>query len=315
MSFLVEMPRHEYPGDALDGFRVASDFDVDNARAMMWLSQIAYETAFEQKIRDVLGSWDLIGREIIFNPPDVSPLHKTACAVVVGGRNATVVAFAGTDPLKINDWITDFRASRSPNDLHMGFEKAIERIWPRVKAAIAARPAAEKDLFFTGHSLGGALAIIAAHRALRDSDLEVRATAVYTFGSPRPGGGAFFESYTPALGDVTYRLVHGTDLVATVPPSANGLFRHVGRCVQCGSGCQFDRQTPVFLASDDKPAFVESLSGGVRNSLRALTGGGRLFAPIGPGWLGRFFGILPRQIQDHIPRSYFATLPSSGVVN
>ena len=44
MTFLVELPRDEYPNDAMDSFRVASDFALNNARAMMWMSQLAYDT-------------------------------------------------------------------------------------------------------------------------------------------------------------------------------------------------------------------------------------------------------------------------------
>lgn len=108
---------------------------------------------------------------------------------------------------------------------------------------IAARPNTEQALFFTGHSLGGALALIAAERAARDPAVNARATGVYVFGCPRAGGDAFFNSYTPLFGDSTFRLVHGSDIVATVPPA--GLFRHVGRPIQCDSGRLFTSQTPM----------------------------------------------------------------------
>src|SRR5262244_2264847 len=85
--------------------------------------------------------------------------------------------------------------------------------------------------------LGGALALIAAERAARDPAVNARATGVYVFGCPRAGGDAFFNSYTPLFGDSTFRLVHGSDIVATVPPA--GLFRHVGRLIQCDSGRLF----------------------------------------------------------------------------
>src|SRR5262245_57879144 len=90
---------------------------------------------------------------------------------------------------------------------------------------------------FTGHSLGGALAVIAAERAMRANIAQ--ATCVYTFGSPRTGGSAFFDRYTQRLGDVTFRLVHGTDIVATVPPALNNRFLHVGRLIQCPTDGRF----------------------------------------------------------------------------
>jgi len=113
--------------------------------------------------------------------------------------------------------------------------------------------------------------------------------------------------YTPVLGDRTFRLVHGTDIVPTVPPPLNGRFRHVGRCIQCDSGGSFDAQTPIASRDDDKPDFAESLFASARHELQAALAG-RLFAPVGAGMLGRFIGTLPRQVRDHVPASYFGAL-------
>jgi triacylglycerol lipase len=305
MTFLVELPRNEYPNDAMDSFRAAPDFVLGNARAMMWMSQLAYETAHERKVDDILGAWKLTRRAVISNPV---PLHlplSTACAVAAGGRGATIVAFAGSDPLKINDWITDFRALPSPENTHTGFETAVAASWPLIAAAIAARPAAESAVVFTGHSLGGALAIIAAQRSMREPG--VQATAVYTFGSPRPGGSQFAGAYTPALGDRTYRLVHGNDVVSTVPPSITGIFQHVGRCIQCASEGRFDLQTPLLSRNDDKPDFAENVFDSGRRDLLALLDG-RVFFPVGPGLQGQLTGILPRIIRDHVPANYLRAL-------
>ena len=319
MSFLVEMDRSRYPAGALNGFN-ASNLDLssgtailDTARAMMWLSQLAYETANPGKIVDILRDWTLTQRALIDNPPGTALPLKAACAVVAGGRGATIVAFAGTDPLKINDWITDFNPVLSPVGLHTGFEAAVAKVWPRIKSAIADRPPAEQSIFFTGHSLGGALAIIAAARAAKE--LSVQPVAVFTYGSPRPGDGQFSGAYPAALGDATFRYVHGTDVVPTVGPSLVG-FRHVGRCIQCASGGHFDENTPMLARGDDKPAFFDSFF-----SSFAIAGQrareGTLFDPLGPGRLGAFLGSLPQQIRDHVPPSYFrafAAASASGQV-
>ncbi len=310
MSFLVERPLDDYLKVNLDAFAVAADFSLDNARAMMWLSQLAYETAHKSKVDQILNAWGFATRELIsHDPPELHLPLTTACVVVAGGHGATIVAFAGTDPLNINDWITDLRALPSEHGIHTGFQEAVTATWDQIKTAIVGRPAGEQ-VFFTGHSLGGALAIIAAMKAL--SIENVRPTAVYTFGSPRPGNQQFADAYTPVLGDATFRLVYGADIVPTLPPSIRDLqplpaFRHVGRSIQCSSGGRFDSQTPILSRDQNKPDFVDTLFASAQHDLRALLAG-RLIDPIGSGPLRHIIGLLPRPIRDHVPDNYFQAL-------
>ncbi len=122
---------------------------------------------------------------------------------------AAVLAFRGTAQLE--DWLTDGQARQVqnaayPGKVHSGFADAMDVIWPGVKELLPiGRP-----VFVTGHSLGGALATLAAVRLL-DSGCDVR--AVYTFGSPRVGDLDFYDGYHP----VTYRFVNNDDIVPHVP--------------------------------------------------------------------------------------------------
>jgi triacylglycerol lipase len=244
MSVFVELPRNAYPDNALDGFTATPQFKLDNARAMMWLSQLAYETARESKVDDILEAWHLTKLGFASNDRLTGLPPHSACVVVAEGHGATFVAFAGSDPGKPEDWVTDFEAMPSPDNLHSGFERAVEMVWPAIQTAIANRTAPAQPLFFTGHSLGGALAILAASRAPLEP--KVQQVVVYTFGSPRTGGDRFFDDYTPRLGDSTFRFIHGTDIVPTVPLTLPGVvYRHVGQAVQCRSGGLFDGVAPM----------------------------------------------------------------------
>ena len=44
MSFLVAMARARYHDNAFDAFTASSGYSPENARAMMWMSQLAYDT-------------------------------------------------------------------------------------------------------------------------------------------------------------------------------------------------------------------------------------------------------------------------------
>jgi len=155
-----------------------------------------------------------------------------------------------------------------------------------------------------GHSLGAALAVLTADRTLVDAD--VRATAVYTFGMPRTGDADFAARYNDKLGAATFRLVHGDDIVATVPTSKPG-FRHVGRLLMCPSAEKFAPDAQPAAGFTDDPQFVKSLPDGLLAGLLDLIGG-RLQPSFRDDQLGVTSGVLPPPIADHLPDRYLHAL-------
>ena len=83
MSFLVSLDQSKYPAQALDGFTATAPFSLVNARAMMWLSQLAYETAHqndrENKITDILNSFSLTLIDFKSNQPETGLPPKSCC--------------------------------------------------------------------------------------------------------------------------------------------------------------------------------------------------------------------------------------------
>src|SRR5436190_22890410 len=69
MSFLVELAEKAYPPRALDRIKLVKDFNLDNALVMMWMAQLAYETAHEEKVERILGSWGMSKRAFKANDP------------------------------------------------------------------------------------------------------------------------------------------------------------------------------------------------------------------------------------------------------
>lgn len=75
----------------------------------------------------------------------------------------------------------------------------------------------------TGHSLGGALAILCAvdfQQSFGNVDL------VYTFGQPRVGNDKFAAYYTSIFGSNSFRLINYADTVVHSPPKAFGFLHH-----------------------------------------------------------------------------------------
>lgn len=130
-----------------------------------------------------------------------------------------VLAFRGTEPTEFNDIKADLNAlpdvaNNGSGWVHNGFQEEVNKIWDDVIRHLKAHP--NKDLFITGHSLGGAMATIATSR-LGDS-----VKALFTFGSPRAGTRSFVKSFSHIP---HYRFVNNNDIVPKVPFAFLG-YRH-----------------------------------------------------------------------------------------
>jgi len=202
------------PGDANDFFtRTFPPFEPEAttySRAnALWLAELCRLVYRDGDVTELLGRGGL--KQVGERFDD----GNTEAFLVRAPNVFAALVFRGTDDLKA--WITDLKALKKPLGngvaVHEGFEEAFDAIWTKIEPAFAA---VAEPLFFTGHSLGAALATIAAgHKAPR---------ALYTFGSPFVGNRAFVESL-PRI--PIFRVDDAHDIVPTVPPEDLG-YEHAG---------------------------------------------------------------------------------------
>jgi hypothetical protein len=168
MSFLVERPPEQYDPAAFSGFNTSSTFNLGTARAMMWMSQLAYETHVPATIDAVSKLLQLSDVRVLSKPAKSSLPMTDTRGVIVKKDDATIVAFAGTDPLHLLNWVSDFTLGRPQAAVHDGFHDAAAAVWNDVKDALAAALKAGSPIFITGHSLGAAIAVVTADLARRE---------------------------------------------------------------------------------------------------------------------------------------------------
>jgi triacylglycerol lipase len=147
-------------------------------------------------------------------------------AYVAVRRDAAIVAFRGTEPTSLRDFGTDFEARQVPFEskfqipgwgrIHEGWADGVAVVLAQVLAALQEHDDGVRPLWITGHSLGGALAMVAA--ALLANTGNHRLAGVYTFGQPRVGDTDFRTRYDQVLRAITFRCVNDRDLVPHVPP-------------------------------------------------------------------------------------------------
>lgn len=199
--------------------------DVRNAKFFATASDLAYlpESEGMPKFRDELGL--------------AAKLISVDNTQVYVGTDATnlVLAFRGTeDPTSIDglkDCLltdalnllmvpegrlgTDFAAAGVGARFHQGFIHALAHVWEPLLAEVEAQQqATERLLWITGHSLGGALALLSSWLFMRKM-IEVH--GVYTFGAPMVGNAAAVGAFDRELAGKIFRYCNETDPVPMLP--------------------------------------------------------------------------------------------------
>jgi triacylglycerol lipase len=289
------------------------------------MCQLAYETDEPDKIAKILadrGCALVEGGVLIREAKTVLPMAYTHCFVARHNQTgATIVAFAGTDPLSLANWVSNFDARlNTTTGVAEGYRGAADAVANDLLQLLARFVPQGGKVIVTGHSLGGAIAALIAARIEQERSGSVE--AVYTYGMPRPGGKGLVDSYNGAgLGMRTYRMVHGDDIVPTVAPSSFG-FLHLGRALVCTRLAKFVAAKLEADTSSDFPPFggdfAESVREHLNNAVAAVFGQAerlRLAAMLGIGaghsgmrtdLAGILIEMLPLSVRDHIPDRYIA---------
>ncbi|MGW4569107.1 lipase family protein [Streptomyces sp. NPDC004561] len=248
-----------------------------------WLARVA-ELAYKDRaaIESQAAQWgfdQVRHHETRFTPP--FPLEDTQACTMASDR-MIVTAFRGTEPARIRDWLSDSDTPPWPGPggngyVHHGFAEALESVYPAVSAALAELRTDGQSVYFTGHSLGGALAMLAGARLYLE-DPHLAADGVYTFGRPRTCDRLLAEAFHKGFGGRMYRFVNNNDIVTQLPPEP--AFTHVRALRYIDSQGRLHESMPMLSALADRA--------------RGMTAGA--FAPASDG------------IRDHFMANYLTAL-------
>jgi len=141
-------------------------------------------------------------------------------------KDDLVIACRGTQPTEFNDLKADLKAlpvmAETVGRVHIGFKTEVDDLWPMIEEDINRKVNVSKTLWFTGHSLGAAMATIMASRAKHNVELN-DPVELFTYGSPRVG----WRMYCNSLNVIHHRWKNNNDIVTTVPLAVMG-FKHHG---------------------------------------------------------------------------------------
>ncbi|OJH30963.1 E3 ubiquitin-protein ligase SlrP [Wolbachia endosymbiont of Armadillidium vulgare] len=185
--------------------------------------------------------------------------NRDAGYIFIKGEEVTI-AYHGTRDL--NDVKEDLRASLAklsflPEDhyVHSGFYFLFKRSWPSIHKVLQGyandQGLAIKDLKInvTGHSMGGALASIAALCLNKTENAED--VHVATFGSPRVFYNGAAKVYNDCLGNKTTRVACQSDPVPCLPHGNAGMhYKHVGKPLKLETGKALEYLEPHYHKVD-----------------------------------------------------------------
>jgi triacylglycerol lipase len=226
----------------------AAAYSAVNAYALAQLANLAYAKKLD--IKRQTKDWG-------FDSCDVLNENDTQ-VFIAASSDAIVVAFRGTSD--INNWITDVNIHLTGGPLgrvHEGFLAALNVVWLELLQAILdAQPSASpasgasngpgpsRSLWFTGHSLGGALATLAVAKMIERAQ---PVDGLYTCGCPRWGDATFASNFNSDF-DRAYRFIYNQDIVTRLPPRIPFGYRHVGTVEFIDAQCQISGELSGWAA-------------------------------------------------------------------
>lgn len=133
-------------------------------------------------------------------------------------------------------------------NVHRGFHQCYESVRPAIRAFLEAHAAPAAHIRVTGHSLGGALASLAA-MDIATGGLPYRTLEVFTYASPLVGTARWAQHFSIQR-LAAWRIANRRDIVPKVPPTLLG-YRPVGVPIEFTSA---DGQPPHSLDLTYLPA-------------------------------------------------------------
>eukprot|EP00239_Pterosperma_sp_CCMP1384_P004573 CAMPEP_0197849626 /NCGR_PEP_ID=MMETSP1438-20131217/12738_1 /TAXON_ID=1461541 /ORGANISM="Pterosperma sp., Strain CCMP1384" /LENGTH=403 /DNA_ID=CAMNT_0043462403 /DNA_START=122 /DNA_END=1333 /DNA_ORIENTATION=+ len=142
-----------------------------------------------------------------------------------GPSPVRVVAFRGTVQKKPMDWVNDGEVWKtSPYEdlpdvkVHSGFYHSYYDVLKQQVVAALQAHHPEAPVLVTGHSLGGAMAVVCAFDLARSG---FNVAQVFTFGQPRVGNRYFASAYKLSVPN-HWRVTHHNDIIPHLPVTGEG---------------------------------------------------------------------------------------------
>jgi triacylglycerol lipase len=192
---------------------------------------------------DVIQADPVVFNAMVEPHPAVTAMTKSTDIFGLMGRNPTsrtaFVSFRGTSD--VAEWVAnldavpgDYRPIGGFGQVHAGFQDVYELVRTNIATNLATATAGCDQILITGHSLGAALAVLAAPDVFRNMPPNKIEPRLITFAGPRVGLSDFVGKFNADI-ESCFRVVNFLDIVPFLPPAP---YVHVGAQISVDSGGQ-----------------------------------------------------------------------------
>jgi hypothetical protein len=284
-------------------FEMTDEYRLHNAFLLLWASALA-ESRDRKLILSGLKRWGFQDPQLIGKP------RHGAFGFFAARNELNLLAFRGTNSFREGLFNTfflpsSFQALGFEGTGHSGMMHHFKQLLRESEAILRQHdPEQKKPIFVTGHSLGGAMALMhALHLAKNGWPV----TAVYTSAQPHVGDAAFYDDVETWLPDRYFRMEQSEDPTPRVPPIAGTgevfgelipilsgpLAQLVGRMNYGASRAPYLHISSTLSLESRDPEILEmeywrDLRGGLEN----------------PKSLPDLIQTLQRRMQEHPPQNY-----------
>ncbi|MGK7889541.1 MAG: hypothetical protein AB4042_09415 [Leptolyngbyaceae cyanobacterium] len=213
-------------------------YDPKKAYALALVSGLAYlkfeqDDSLKKIVREQAQEWGFktqFFNQSLTDAEDSERYANDGEAIALIDDQTIIIGFRGTEQ-KWREWFftnfnlgkVTFPEGKSPNpfqfltgrgkQVHAGFYRLFDAMWhgtvgnPGIRDLLKGT---NKQVWLTGHSLGGAIAVLTAAICQQES---IPVAGVYTYGQPKVGN----QNFTQSLNFDLFRLVNNNDIITRVP--------------------------------------------------------------------------------------------------
>lgn len=212
---------------------ISKDYkNIYDAKRAYWMMQLSYAVYFAEG-KDKVPDKEKILTYLQQKDQGFEELdgfsNKSTQSMVIAHKNYLALVFRGTDELA--DWLDNINAlsiKKMFGIFHRGFYLAVMDVWREMEASVKKyQSIKQRPIWFSGHSLGGAMATIAAADYI---DQGKDFSGIYTFGQPRCMSRKTAKKFDEGTNDRYFRFQNNNDIITKIPSAFLGYY-HGGKAI------------------------------------------------------------------------------------